>query len=100
MIAAAIERGEAIPKALLDRPEVWPINRAPWDCFWTLANSRPLVSTGMGALHGRLAYTEISRWAYDHGEAWSQEALDDFVWLVQQMDGEWLKLNQIKLKTK
>lgn len=98
MIAAARERGEPVPKHILDRlmNEVWAICRPMWNCFWTLAGSRAIVSTGMGVQHGRLAYTEISGWAKDHDAVLSPADLDEFVQLVQKMDTEWLRLNQPK----
>lgn len=64
-----------------------------WNCFWTLAASRPLIPTGMGITHGRLAYESISRWAHDHGHAADMDELDEFVVLVQKMDTRWLELN-------
>lgn len=96
IIRAAAERGEPIPKEIQNRPEVWSVCEPYWNAFWALSGSRPIVSTGMGATFGHLTYVDKSAYAKDHGYADSEDELDDFLAIIDAMDGEYIKLNAPK----
>lgn len=96
VLRASRERGDPIPMEIQNRPWVWALLEPYWDAFWALSRSRQMVSTGMGATPMHLTYTDKSGYAKDHGMAETVEDLDDFLYLLDAMDDEWLKLNTPK----
>lgn len=100
ILRASQERGDPVPSEIANRPELWPICEPIWEAFWTLAQSRPIVSMGMGATHGHLTYESKSAYAKDHGFADSTDDLDDFLHAISAMDSEWLKLNAPRKSSK
>lgn len=99
IIRAAAERGHPIPSTIANAPELWSINLPIWNAFWQLSRSRPLVSTGMGVTLGRLPYLDKSMYAKDHDFADTPDELDDFLYLIDGLDAEYLKLNAPRQST-
>jgi hypothetical protein len=78
---------------------LWTINIPYWNAFWQLNRSRPLVSSGVGITLGKLPYVDKSLYAKDHDFADTPDDLDDFLALIDAMEGEYLKLNAPKQST-
>jgi hypothetical protein len=66
--------------------DVWECCIPYWEAFWTLHRSRGFAVGMGGAMPLGLAYSELSRYATDHGLA-----IDDVVALVGRMDMVYLE---------
>lgn len=90
-MAAAAERGEELPASQAAAHDVWPICKPYWVAFWVLTESRPLAVGMGGAYPLPIPYSELSLYAKDHGQADTFADLDEFVFLVNQMDQAYIE---------
>lgn len=76
--------------------EVWPC-ALPYHRAWlVLQHGRTYAMGSMGGFPHGLLYSEVARYATDHG--YGDEEFDDFVELVNALDAEYLTIMHESLK--
>ena len=79
------EEGLAHPRALEERPEVYPHLMDVWRAFFDASNARSIGFGGVGGIPPSEIEAEIRRFRI---EAWEDQ--EDFRFLIRALDNEYL----------
>lgn len=82
-----LSSGTPFPKWIREAPELLPGLEYFYQCFFEIAGDRPV---GMGV--GPLPYMLLRTYGIAKGE--SEDELDDFIYLLREMDREYCAYNQ------
>lgn len=91
---AAAERGDDVPESCLppelSNPDLGVYLEAPHGHFWRLSTCRGI---GFGAL-GPIPWTAVDSYAQTYGFAQNEVDYDDFVFIIGQLDEEFLRVSR------
>ena len=85
------DSGRPVPDSIRNAPTLLPGLEYYYSIWWELQSDRP-----MGFSAGMIPSAAIRSWIKDHGMDPEEEDAEDIVFVISQMDVEWLKWNHKK----